>query len=568
MSTFTADDLIVHTKAGSLKGVPEEGTVAFHRVPYAQPPVGTLRFKAPRPTSWDGVRDVENVGPGSYQMSSSNQKQLQALIRQIGPRAPGEYPIPPGSLPAYDHPDSSEDCLYLEIWVPKGKREKMTTFVYYHGGANMMSSGGNRMERPTKFCTENNMIVIRPTYRLGALGWVHFGLISDQFAEAVNLGVQDQILALQWIHDNIGFFGGDPDNLTIGGESCGATATAHLLTYPPTQPLIRRAIMQSLSPYNNWCTQEKPDAVTVAKLYLELLEIDNPAELQTINPQKLLATHQVLVRLFPRDWAMAWRPLGAVVDGKFVPDHPTQYLAREPYPNPQFELLLGTAKDEWTLYRGQTQTARRGTFAEATAAISRVFGQASEEVMRKFQALYPDHTAGHLYCDVMGMVMFQYATLDIARNMTKHGVPVYLFQFSYDSPGVHGSLRALHTGDMLFQWGNHSQEEIDTWPAWRGLTPGDVESQSQEFRELYANFIRHGNPGREWKRFDGSEHAALWFGKHLETKKDLFQRKEEIFWESGIRSQKDLEARLSKSLHGALLQTSISDIKPERKSDN
>ncbi|KAF3399909.1 Para-nitrobenzyl esterase [Penicillium rolfsii] len=87
----------------------------------------------------------------------------------------------------------------------------------------MMSSGGNRMERPTKFCAENNMIVVRPTYRLGALGWVHFGLISDQLPEAVNLGLQDQILALQWIHDNIEFFGGDRDNLTIGGESCGAT---------------------------------------------------------------------------------------------------------------------------------------------------------------------------------------------------------------------------------------------------------------------------------------------------------------------------------------------------------
>ncbi|KAF3400161.1 Para-nitrobenzyl esterase [Penicillium rolfsii] len=565
MATPIIDNLTVHTKAGSLKGVPEEGTIAFHRVPYAQPPVGPLRFKAPRPMSWEGIRQTQHVGPGSYQMSSSNQEQLQKLAQSIGPNAPGEYPMPPGSLPPYDHPDSSEDCLYLEIWVPKGKRENMTTFVYYHGGANMMSSGGNRMERPTKFCAENNMIVVRPTYRLGALGWVHFGLISDQLPEAVNLGLQDQILALQWIHDNIEFFGGDRDNLTIGGESCGATATAHLLTYPPTQPLIRRAIMQSLSPYNNWCTQDKPDAVTVAKMYLELLEINDPAELQTIDPIKLLATHQVLVRLFPPDWAMAWRPLGAVVDGNFVPDHPTQYLGRERYPHPHFELLLGTAKDEWTLYRGQTKTARQGSIADAAAAISRVFGPDSEDVMRKFQTLYPDRTPGHLYCDVMGMVMFQYATLDIARNMTKHGVPVYLFQFSYDSPGVDGSLRALHTGDMLFQWGNHSQEEIDTWPAWHGLVPDDVRSQSKEFRELYASFIRYGNPGTKWKRFDDSEHAALWFGKHIGTQKDLFQRKEEIFWEAGIHSQNDLEARLTKSLRDALTETNMADIKSGRK---
>ena len=323
--------------------------------------------------------------------------------------------------------------------------------------------------------------------------------------------------------------------------------------------------MQSLSPSNNWCTQDKPDAVVVAKMYLELLEINDAAELQTMDLGKLLATHQALVRLFPLDWAMAWRPLGAVVDERFVPGHPTQYLARKPFPNPHFELLLGTAKDEWTLYRGQTKIARQGTFAEAAAAISRVFGQDSEEVMREFQVLYPDRTPGHLYCDVMGMVMFQYATLDIAHSMAKHGVPVYLFQFSYDSPGVGGSLRALHTGDMLFQWGNHSQNEIDTWPAWRGLAPDDVKYQSQEFRQLYGNFIRHGNPGAKWKWFDNTENAALWFGKHLESRDNIFQRKEEIFRENRILSQNDLEARLSKSLHDALRQTIISDIKPERR---
>lgn len=197
MSTSIAYDLLVHTKAGSLEGVFEEGTVAYHKVPYARPPVGPLRFKAPRPTSWKGIWQAGRVGPGSYQMSSSNQEQLQELVEQIGPNVPGEYPMPPGSLPPYGHPDSSEDCLYLEVWVSMDKREKMPTLVYYHDGANMMSSGGNRMERPTKFCAENNIIVVRPTYRLGALRWVHFGLISDEFSEAINLGVQDQILALQ-----------------------------------------------------------------------------------------------------------------------------------------------------------------------------------------------------------------------------------------------------------------------------------------------------------------------------------------------------------------------------------
>jgi carboxylesterase type B len=96
---------------------------------------------------------------------------------------------------------------------------------------------------------------------MGALGCVHFGLVSDRFPEAINLGLQDQIAALKWVYENIEAFSGDRSNITVGGESAGATAVSHLLTYPGTQPLIRRAIIQSFSPFHVWSTQEKEDGV-------------------------------------------------------------------------------------------------------------------------------------------------------------------------------------------------------------------------------------------------------------------------------------------------------------------
>lgn len=556
------EDLLIQTTTGKLQGVLEEDTIAFHKVPYAQPPVGPLRFRAPRPTTWTNIRHATKAGPGSYQPSSSNKEALQELVQQLGPRVRGEYPLPPGSAQSYDHPESSEDCLYLEIWLPKGNLKNLSTFVYYHGGANMISSGGMHLERPTKLCAQHSIIVVRPSYHLGALGWVHFGLISDEFPEAINLGVQDQIAALRWIHDNVRCFGGDPGRITVGGESCGATAVSHLLTYPPTQPIIRRAIMQSLSPYNNWCTQDKPEAATVAKMYMDLLEIDDPAELHTIHPLKLIAAHQVLVRLFPPDYAMAWRPLGAVVDGNFVPEHPSHYLSTKPYPRPDFELILGTAKDEWTLYRGQTETARRGTEVDAIAAISRVFGRGSKYVFERFQELYPGRSPGQLYCDIMGTVMFQFPTMAVARNMAEHGTPVYFFQFSYDSPGLDGTLRALHTGDMLFQWGNCSQGEINSWVAWRGLKPEDVEPTANVIGELYAKFIRYGNPGPRWTRFDGEENAVLWFGKEVETRQDIFTGKWEIFNDVGIYDVQGLGERLTRSQFDALSRVSIADVRP------
>ncbi|CRG92302.1 hypothetical protein PISL3812_09359 [Talaromyces islandicus] len=129
---------------------------------------------------------------------------------------------------------------------------------------------------------KKNIIVIRSNYRLGALGWVHFGLVSKEFPEAINLGLQDQIAVLEWVHDNVDAFG-DQDNITIGGDSAGGTAVSHLLANPEVQKLVRRAIIQSLSPLNVWCTQEKEEAIVIAHKYLEMLGIkDNFSDLINI----------------------------------------------------------------------------------------------------------------------------------------------------------------------------------------------------------------------------------------------------------------------------------------------
>jgi para-nitrobenzyl esterase len=266
---------------------------------------------------------------------------------------------------------------------------------------------------------------------MGALGCVHSGLVSDRFPEAINLGLQDQIAALQWVHDNIEAFGGDKDNITVGGESAGATAVSHLLTHPGTQPLIRRAIIQSSSPFHVWSTQEKEDGVAIPQLYLQILGIDDTDKLLTLDRDKFLAVHSILQRYFPADKNCAWRPVGPVVDGTFAPRLPARFLSEQTYSRRDVEVMIGFAKDEWQYFRGHSKTAQHGTEHDVIAILAQVFGKdGARRVYRTYRELYPDHAEpGYTLGDVMSFEFFKYASLAIARNFASQGI-LHMFSSS------------------------------------------------------------------------------------------------------------------------------------------
>ena len=188
---------VVATQSGLLLGAFERGVQVFRGVPYSVPPVGGRRFRSPIPIQWEGQHDATRSGPGSYQINTGNRERVKAEIETMDPGLPGD-PLWPGyAAETYAQDNASEDCLYLDIWIPAtGQAENLPVYVYYHGGANTASSGHFRLEDAANLAREEHIIVVRPTYRMGALGFVHFGLVSDRFPEAINLGLQDQIAAL------------------------------------------------------------------------------------------------------------------------------------------------------------------------------------------------------------------------------------------------------------------------------------------------------------------------------------------------------------------------------------
>src|SRR3954469_2574421 len=240
---------VIETVNGTLQGKVREGVHVFRGIPYASPPVGPLRFKAPQPaTACSGVRDATAFGPVACQLASP----LEGMLAQ-------------------QQQEMSEDCLTLNVWTPGADNGRRPVMVWIHGGAFVTGSGSTPWYRGDSFARTHDVVLVTINYRLGALGFAHLAeALGDDYAGSGNNGILDQVAALGWVRDNIALFGGDPANVTIFGESAGGMSVGTLLGTPAAGGLFQRAIPQSGARHHTLT----PDAAgRVARRVLELLEV-------------------------------------------------------------------------------------------------------------------------------------------------------------------------------------------------------------------------------------------------------------------------------------------------------
>ena len=557
MAPTAQEPPVVQTRLGRLQGERQEGLRVFKGVPYAQAPVGPLRFKAPRALpAWSGVLPAGPAAPASMQMNAAIAAEVGARIQALDPGVQGILPWPAYVKEAYAIANVSEDCLYLSIWAPQPEPgETLPVYVYYHGGANAVSSGSIEIEDGASFARENRVVVVKPNYRLGALGWVHFGLLQDDpdMAEAVNLGLQDQVAALEWVYDHIAAFGGDRDNITVGGESAGATAVSHFLTHPRARRFFKRAIIQSFTPFNNWCTSPAHDAVWVAREYLRLLGHDSSHALLNAPVQDLLAVQNIMTRYHRSDSNVAWRPLGAVIDGKAVPDFPGQRLSEGPCDVDGLELIVGFAKDEWQFFRGHAEIIEHGSYDAVVAFLSQVFApDQAHQLVRAFAQIERnrDKPWGQVLSDIMSCLFFKLPSYWMVQHLTRQGASVRVYQFSYDLPGEGGKFRAVHTGNLPFLWLNISPQKLAKLSAFDGIDLGVAQRASEAMVGLYARFLR-GEPLPAWAPFDAEQRQVLWFGEDLRLQPGLLDPELAIMDGLGLTRFSELNTRLQDSLQRA-----------------
>lgn len=295
----------VKTVKGMVEGIAENGCTVFKGIPYAKPPVGELRFRPPVPAdAWEGVREA---------------KEFSCMCPQDD-RRPGEM----YTKEFYSDPDfmpgQSEDCLYLNVWTPAERGdEKLPVAMWIHGGA-FLGGFGSELEFGGEAYAKEGVILVTVNYRLGAFGFLCHPLLAEEDGDGVcgNYGILDQIAALAWIRENIAAFGGDPDNITVFGQSAGAMSTQTLLSSPLTKGMIHRAILQSAGGYDNGINRDvaMAEAMEIGVKFMEKLGAGSLAELRGKSAEEIKeATGQVMADAFKGGFGLVFVP---VVDGKVL----------------------------------------------------------------------------------------------------------------------------------------------------------------------------------------------------------------------------------------------------------
>jgi len=320
-----SDHTTTITTAGQVRGREVPGGILFAGVPFAQPPVGTLRLRPPQPLeSWTGARATDAFPPAPAQGGTA-----------LG----GGAQIPWAN---------GEDCLYLNLFTPAldGARP---VIVWIYGGGFEVGTASPPMTDVAALGRATGTVVVAMNYRVGALGWLHLAdLGGPDWAGSTNLGLQDQIAALHWVRENIAAFGGDPGNITVAGESAGAFSVGALLAAPAAAGTFHRAILSSGSTERVFTAET---ATAIAENLLTALGLSSVKELADVPVERLLATQGAAIESdIGRRSLPGGRAWGVVLDGSVLPRHPTAAVRAGAAAH--LPLLVSTNRDETKAFQG------------------------------------------------------------------------------------------------------------------------------------------------------------------------------------------------------------------------
>ena len=440
--------LDIKVTGGVVRGRTEAGLAVFRGIPYAAPPA---RFGAPQPVPpWDGVREATRFGPPPPQSAA------------FGMDVDG---------------DDSGDWLTVNVWSPD-LGGGLPVMVWVQGGAYLFGRSG-LPEYDGSNLARDGVVVVTFNYRVGLEGFGHVE------GTPVNRGLLDQVAALEWVRDNIRGFGGDPDLVTVFGQSAGAGSVAALLAMPRATGLFRRAIAQSVP--GTFFTPALAADITracAAELGLE------PEDLLTTDPDLLpVAADEVLAtmgRLADR-WgraAHALVPVAPVVDGDVLPTTPWLGLTG------RVELMVGHTRHEQRLL-----TAVSGMLGEITPAQAAEAAEVFGPDPQRYREAFPDPE--ELYEVVRSDWLFRMPSLLLADAQVAAGGPAYLYELTWPAPGMGGSFGACHGLDVPLVFGNLTAGQ----PAMLiGDPTPEAEGLSEQMRSAWTAFATYGDPG--WPRYD------------------------------------------------------------------
>ena len=484
---------VVETRSGRLDGVELAGAEVFRGIPFARPPTGELRFRAPQPAEpWAGVRPADRFGWAAPQHAS------------VLPHRP-----------LLDGGETSEDCLYLNVWTPRADAGRRPVLVWIHGGALILCSGSMPLFDGSALAKRGDVVVVTLNYRLGALGFLHLAdVLGEDFASDANCGHLDQIAALEWVRDNIAAFGGDPSNVTVFGESAGAMSIAALLAMPRARPLFRRAILQSGAAN---LTQTREMASEVAKQFVEAAEIDvaSAGKLREVPAEHILGIQaRVQLERAAQRQLMTYQ---TVVDGSLLPRAPLESLADGEARD--IPLLGGTTLEEWAFFASMDPTAATVDEAGLRERIARTLfasddpEQSAGELVDFYAARRPGATPPELQTAIVSDLTFRAPLMRLLELQSAHQSSTYAYLFTWQKT----PFGAGHLMDVPFVFGSYADPGVASY-----VQGGpEVDALAARMQDAWLAFARADDPSHDtlppWPGYDASRRATMLLGETCEV---------------------------------------------------